>query len=81
MSALNQENLTYVCNANEYVNTMFAIMKLVGTLDNMMENYQDGDFIDDGMVEEVEDRLTRLNEGIVKIFNQVLDTDQLPRGE
>lgn len=81
MSALNQENLTYVCNANEYVHTMFAVMKLVGSLDNMMENYQDGDFIDDGMVEEIEERLTRLNEAIVKIFNQVLDNSQLDEGE
>lgn len=81
MSALNQENLTYICNGGEYTNTMFAVMKLVGTLDNMMENYQDGDFIDEGMVEEIEERLERLNEAIVKIFNQALDIDQLPRGE
>lgn len=81
MSALNQENLTYVCNANEYVNTMFAVMKLVGSLDNMMDNYQDGDFIDAGMVDEIEERLTRLNEAIVKIFNQVLDKSILDEGE
>lgn len=81
MSALNQENLTYVCNGNEYTNTMFAVMKLVGSLDNMMENYQDGDFIDEGMVEEIEERLTRLNEAIVKIFNQVLDKSRLDEGE